>query len=155
MRRESSNEIKCNIRNSAVLQHTKTTISLTKQITGFYSIHFRQLWYCDNITRIFSSNKPAQQDSAEKGSLASNKASENDAKQAILSNVSAILKLATLAQRAMLIRSRDWPSSHQFFKFHKAKWIKEEQPKYQQKQLSAAKQRFLHNRCKNKYSNGK
>ncbi len=53
MRRESSNEIQCNIWNSTVLQHTKNNISLTKQISGFYSIHFRQLWYWDNITRIF------------------------------------------------------------------------------------------------------
>jgi hypothetical protein len=53
MRRESSNEIKCNIQNSTVLQHMKNNNSLTKQTPGFYSIHFPQLWYWDNITRIF------------------------------------------------------------------------------------------------------
>jgi hypothetical protein len=46
-------------------------------------------------------------------------------------------------------------SSHQFFKFHKSRVNKRRTAKYQQEQLSAAKQKFLHNRCKNKPSKGK
>jgi hypothetical protein len=39
----------------------KNNISLTKQITGFYSIHIQQLWYWDNTTR----TNPAHQNSAD------------------------------------------------------------------------------------------
>jgi len=35
----------------------KNNISLTKQITGFYSIHIQQLWYWDNTTRTNSAHK--------------------------------------------------------------------------------------------------
>ena len=35
----------------------KNNISLTKQITGFYSIHIQQLWYWDNTTRTNSAHQ--------------------------------------------------------------------------------------------------
>jgi hypothetical protein len=35
----------------------KNNILLTKQITGFYSIHIQQLWYWDNTTRTNSAHQ--------------------------------------------------------------------------------------------------
>ena len=99
----------------------KTTISLTKQITGFYSIHFWQLWYWDNTTRIFLTS------------------TANQAIEVPINASSQTMPKGNAESKQTLIISQ------QFFKFYKSQVNKEEQ-------LSAAKQRFHHNRCKNKSS---
>jgi hypothetical protein len=44
----------------------KNNILLTKQITGFYSIHIQQLWYWDNTTRTNSAHQNSADEKKQK-----------------------------------------------------------------------------------------
>jgi hypothetical protein len=55
MRRESSSKINCVIQNSAVLQHSKSISTYKVNYRISTDTHFWQLWYWDNITKIFVS----------------------------------------------------------------------------------------------------
>ena len=63
----------------------KNNISLTKQITGFYSIHIQQLWYWDNTTRTNSAHQ--------------NSADEKKKQRSSKKTLQAIFKLAKNSQR--------------------------------------------------------
>jgi hypothetical protein len=67
----------------------KNNILLTKQITGFYSIHIQQLWYWDNTTRTNS----AHQNSADE------KKNRKTKKKSSKKTLQAIFKLAKNSQR--------------------------------------------------------
>jgi uncharacterized FlaG/YvyC family protein len=69
----------------------KNNISLTKQITGFYSIHIQQLWYWDNTTR----TNPAHQNSADEKKKENEKKKQRSSKKTL----QAIFKLAKNSQR--------------------------------------------------------
>jgi dipeptidase len=71
----------------------KNNISLTKQITGFYSIHIQQLWYWDNTTRTNS----AQQNSADEKKK--QKTQKKKKKKSSKKTLQAIFKLAKNSQR--------------------------------------------------------
>ncbi len=92
----------------------QTTISLTEQITGFYSIHFSQLWYWDNITRIFLHRTPK---SARKRLTSLNEASKDNVNNNIKKASNTSLKGNADSKQRLII-------SHHFFKVYKAKWIK-------------------------------
>ena len=68
----------------------KNNISLTNQITGFYSIHIQQLWYWDNTTR----TNPAHQNSADEKKKKTKKKQRSSKK-----TLQAIFKLAKTSQR--------------------------------------------------------
>jgi hypothetical protein len=80
----------------------KNNNSLTKQITGFYSIHIQQLWYWDNTTRTNS----AQQNKCRRKKKKEEKRKKKT-KKSSEKTLQAIFKLAKTAKKAMLIRSRD------------------------------------------------
>jgi hypothetical protein len=71
----------------------KNNISLTKQITGFYSIHIQQLWYWDNTTRTNS----AHQNSADEKKKQKNEKKKK--KKSSKKTLQAIFKLAKNSQR--------------------------------------------------------
>ncbi len=97
----------------------KTTIPLTKQMTGFYSIHISQLWYWDNTTRIFVTSTANE-------------------KKLFRINTSSQIKPKGIAGS----KQKDSSTINKSSRLHKSQVNTEEQ-------LQAAKQRFHHNRCKN------
>jgi hypothetical protein len=119
MRRESSNEIKCNIRNSAVLQHMKNnnfTYQANNRLLQHPLLTVVVLWqYHKNFS--ISSNTLAHQKVHERGYSTSPQLAKT------MSTITS-KRLTTQARRVMLIRSKGWPSVTSSSRFYKAKWTK-------------------------------
>ncbi len=126
MRRESSNEIKCNTRNSTVLQHTKNnnfTYQANNWLLQYPLSTVVILWqYHKNFS--FTIEQPCTPKWCRKRLISLNEASKNDSKKGNTIGLLCNPQASNTGPKGNADSKQRLIIGHQFFKFYKSKWIK-------------------------------